>query len=93
MVVRSSFSQHPRSFVRQFVNGHDRCNVPTRSAKCGQKNTAFKKIEDLRQAGASTSIPVGVSSGGRPLRRLKLRLGQLGGPGRQCVRYARFESA
>jgi hypothetical protein len=46
MVVRSSFSRHPRSFVRQLVDGHDRCNVPTRHAKCGQKNTAFKKIED-----------------------------------------------
>jgi len=33
--------------VRQFVDGRDRCNVPTRHAKCGQKNTAFKKFEDL----------------------------------------------
>jgi len=52
-----------------------------------------KKIEDLREAGASTSIPVGASSGGRLLRRLELRLGQLDRPRRQCVRYAPLELA
>jgi hypothetical protein len=50
MVVRSSFSQHSSSFVSQFVDGHDRCNVPTRHAKCDRKSTAFKKFEDLREA-------------------------------------------
>jgi hypothetical protein len=52
MVIRSSFSPHSRSFVRQFVDGNDYCHVPTRHAKCGQKNTAFKKFEDSREVRA-----------------------------------------
>jgi hypothetical protein len=61
MVVRSLFRSTRGRFARQFVDGRDRCNVPTRHAKCGQKNTAFKKFEDLPEAGAPTSIPSRIS--------------------------------